>query len=68
MKGYAGWESAFDERGNEIRRSYFGLDGGAVLCADGYAAAEYRYDECGMLIQTVFYDDAAGQVLSEPEA
>ena len=53
--GYASWESIYDERGNEIKRCYFGVDGKPVLHKDGNAGWEAIYDERGNEIKRCYF-------------
>jgi hypothetical protein len=53
--GYCGWESVFDERGNEIRCSFFGTEGEPVLHAKGYAGWNSVWDDYGHEIERCYF-------------
>ena len=54
-EGYAGYENSYDECGNLIRRSYFGIDGKPVQHVDGNAGFACVYDERGNMIRQSFF-------------
>jgi hypothetical protein len=45
----------YDERGNVIEVSFYGVDRKPILVADGYAKIENKYDERGNIIKSIFY-------------
>ena len=50
-------ECRYDEQGRLIRQAYFGTDGKTpCLNKDGYAFAEWKYDERNALIGRYFFD------------
>jgi eukaryotic-like serine/threonine-protein kinase len=53
--GVAGWRAKHDERGDEVERAFFGLDGAPVLHRDGYAGWRSRHDERGNSIELAFF-------------
>ena len=63
-EGYAVRESAYDAQGNQIKVSYFGLDGEPVLCAEGYAIEETVCDGRGKPVRFSFFGTDAKPVLS----
>jgi hypothetical protein len=48
-EGYHGWEAQYDERGNQIAKTYIGLDEKPSLLADGYATLKSTYDPRGSI-------------------
>lgn len=64
-KGYAIWESRFDERGNEIE--FWVLDKNRKPCmhAEGFHRWVKEYDNVGNCIATRYYDTAGEEVTLE---
>lgn len=54
--GVAKLESVYDERGNLIKRSYFGTNGKPVLHKDGFSTIEADYSETDEITAIRCYD------------
>ena len=54
--GVAGWDSGWNERGNEIRRTWIGTNGEPAPHRDGNTGWTSEYDERGRMIQRTFVD------------
>lgn len=52
----AGWESTYDDNGNEIERMFFNTSGQPCLCNDEYSKKVNTYDENGNLIKYRYYN------------
>ncbi len=52
----AGWNSVFDDQGNETSTTYFDADSSVCLIDDGFASTKRKYDERGNNIETNYYD------------
>lgn len=65
INNIAGWNSTFDDQGNEVSRSYFNTD--SVFCSidDGYAKWTSKYDDKGNQIESRYYNTAGNICLSK---
>ena len=55
--GYAAVERKYDDRGNEVKTSYLGIDNGPVANRhEGFAMKETVYDACGRETESDFFD------------
>lgn len=59
--GTAGYSIEYDERGNQKAWTNFGTDGKPRMSADGFARAEYSYDEATNLQNKVRLTNAQGK-------
>jgi hypothetical protein len=66
VQGSHGWNAEYDSRGNQIRRSYIGTNGGLIMIDEGYAVLRQTFDERGRLV-TVRYFDARDQPTAHVE-
>lgn len=64
--GYHEVRMDYDERGNNIRRSYFDTEGNPTNCEDGYAAIARQYDNYGNVTQESWFD-TQGNPIPDPD-
>ena len=65
-RGYSGIVFEYDDRGNKIQETYYGVDDIIMACADGYAIRRIEYDDAGNRTKALYYD-AAGNLLESLE-
>lgn len=60
--GYAVEKFTYDERGNEIGRAFFGVDGEPILLKWRFSRYEVQHDDNGKLSESRFFDTAGREV------
>lgn len=48
-------KNEFDDKGNRIKNSYFGVDNKPCKCEEGWSSSTYEYDEFGNIIKQCFF-------------
>jgi hypothetical protein len=61
----AGWNSKFDERGNEVEEAFFGVEGFPIINKhDGVSGWRTKYDEFGNAVEVAYFGLAGKPILN----
>lgn len=63
--GYYGLLMEYNSEGQEVKRTFLGLDQNPVICYEGYAIIEETYDDVNNA-KTIFYYDDKGKPVNTP--
>ena len=65
FNGYYAAFYEYDDKGNNIRISYLGIDDKPMIMANGYAIEEKEYNENGQNISVRYYDTEGNPILTK---